>query len=79
MYIRVAMQCPAVNRDDEKDSPEHALEARYCLESRLLQRDVKLLFEGVSNQQLVLATVIHPVGVVGGCDLWVGQVGVAYG
>lgn len=56
------IKCPAVNRDDEKDSPEHALEARYCLESRLLQRDVKLLFEGVSNQQLVLATVIHPAG-----------------
>ena len=34
--------------------------AKFFTESRLLQQDVKLLIEGVSNQ-LVLATVVHPV------------------
>ena len=36
--------------------------AKFFTESRLLQQNVKLLIEGVSNQ-LVLATVIHPVSV----------------
>ena len=34
--------------------------AKFFTESRLLQQDVKLLIEGVSNQ-LVIATIIHPV------------------
>ena len=54
-------QCPTFKRDGDKDTPEpFAEQAKFFTESRLLQQDVKLLIEGVSNQ-LVLATVIHPV------------------
>lgn len=35
-------------------------EAKYFVESRLLQRDVEIILEGVSNQN-VLGTVLHPV------------------
>ena len=37
-----------------------AEEAKYFTESRLLQRDVQIILEGVSNQNL-LGTVLHPV------------------
>ena len=48
-------------RDGEKEAPEaFAEEAKYFTEVRLLQRDIKLRIEGVSNQNVV-ATVIHPV------------------
>lgn len=40
---------------------EYGEEARYFVESRLLQRDVKLHLEGVSNQNFV-GSVIHPRG-----------------
>lgn len=39
---------------------EFAEEAKYFTESRLLQRDVKIILEGTSNQNF-LGTVIHPV------------------
>lgn len=35
-------------------------EAKYYVESRLLQKDVEIVLEGVSNQN-VLGTVLHPV------------------
>jgi len=41
-----------------------AEEAKYFTEVRLLQRDVKIVLEGASNQNL-LGTVIHPLF----CDL----------
>ena len=48
-------------RDGDSEVPEPFSEmAKFFTESRLLQQDVKLLIEGVSNQ-LVMATVIHPV------------------
>lgn len=48
-------------RDGDKEVPEPFAEmAKFFTESRLLQQDVKLLIEGVSNQ-LVMATIIHPV------------------
>ena len=48
-------------RDGDSEVPEPFAEmAKFFTESRLLQQDVKLLIEGVSNQ-LVMATVIHPV------------------
>ena len=37
-----------------------AEQAKYFVESRLLQKDVEILLEGVSNQNL-LGTVLHPV------------------
>lgn len=39
-----------------------AEEAKYFTEVRLLQRDVKIVLEGASNQNL-LGTVIHPVSI----------------
>ena len=60
-------------REGDKDVPEPFAEmARFFTESRLLQRDVKLLLEGVSNQ-IVLATVLHPVSLVKECGMsvWV--------
>ena len=41
-------------------SEPFAQEAKYFVESRLLQRDVDIVLEGVSNQN-VLGTVLHPV------------------
>ncbi len=37
-----------------------AEEAKYYTESRLLQRDVQIVLEGVSNQFL-LGSILHPV------------------
>ena len=37
-----------------------AEEAKFFTEVRLLQRDVKILLEGASNQNL-LGTILHPV------------------
>lgn len=47
--------------EENKSVPEpFAEEAKYFSEVRLLQRDVKILLEGTSNQNL-LGTIIHPV------------------
>lgn len=47
--------------EESKSVPEpFAEEAKYFSEVRLLQRDVKILLEGTSNQNL-LGTIIHPV------------------
>ena len=61
MYVHAHLQSPQFKRDGDKEIPEPFAEiARFFTESRLLQRDIKVLLEGVSNQ-LVLGTVIHPV------------------
>ena len=53
--------------EGDKEIPEPFAEmAKFFTESRLLQQDVKLLIEGVSNQ-LVIATIIHPVGCITLC------------
>lgn len=47
--------------EDEKTvAEEFAEQAKFFTEVRLLQRDVKIVLEGASNQNL-LGTVIHPV------------------
>ncbi|XP_065911934.1 staphylococcal nuclease domain-containing protein 1-like [Dysidea avara] len=58
------VKCPMFRRDDSgKESAEQFAEmARFFTESRLLQRDVKIILEGVSNQNNALGTVIHPNG-----------------
>jgi staphylococcal nuclease domain-containing protein 1 len=65
VYLTVAMsgvKAQGFKRDGEKDVTEpFAEEARFFTEVRLLQRDIKLRIEGVSNQNVV-ATVIHPAG-----------------
>lgn len=52
------IRCPAY-RDDNPEP--YAEEAKFFTESRLLQRDVKVILESVSNQNF-LGTVIHPNG-----------------
>ena len=48
----------------EKTVPDpFAEEAKYYTESRLLQRDVQLILESVSNQNL-LGSVLHTVSTV---------------
>ena len=42
------------------DPDAFAEEAKYFTESRLLQRDVEIILEGVSNAN-ILGTIIHPV------------------
>ena len=59
------LQSPQFKRDGDKEIPEPFAEvARFFVESRLLQRDIKVQLEGVSNQ-LVLGTFIHPVSLTG--------------
>ena len=45
---------------DSQVPEEYATEAKYFTESRLLQRDIQIILEGVSNQNL-LGSVLHPV------------------
>ena len=62
--LLLSFQCPTFKRENDKENPEpFAEQARFFTDSRLLQRDIKLLIEGVSSQNVVLATVIHPVSV----------------
>lgn len=60
--VSLYLQCPMYKTDESgKQVPEKfAEECKYFTESRLLQRDVKIILEGVSNQNL-LGTVLHPV------------------
>eukprot|EP01137_Pigoraptor_chileana_P032464 Opistho-2@21860 len=67
-YITVSMsgvKSPSVRREDGKEVAEpFALEARYFTEVRLLQREVKILLEGVSSQSqnTFLGSILHPAG-----------------
>ena len=45
------------------DSDQYADEAKYFTESRLLQRDVEIIMEGVSNAN-ILGTIKHPVSYI---------------
>ncbi|KAK6171496.1 hypothetical protein SNE40_019673 [Patella caerulea] len=65
-YVTVMLsgiKCPMFRQDSEgKQIVEpFAEEARFYTESRLLQRDIQIILEGVSNQNL-LGTVVHPNG-----------------
>ncbi|XP_065069172.1 staphylococcal nuclease domain-containing protein 1-like [Rhopilema esculentum] len=64
-YVTVMMtgiKCPMYKLEGDKQTPEpFAEEAKFFTESRLLQREVKIIFEGVSNQNF-LGSVIHPAG-----------------
>jgi len=47
--------------ENDQTNPEpFAAEAKYFTEVRLLQKDVKIILEGASNQNL-LGTIMHPV------------------
>jgi len=64
-YVTVMLtgiKCPMFKREMDGETPEpFAAEAKYFTESRLLQRDIQIVFESVSNQNF-LGTVIHPAG-----------------
>lgn len=49
---------PSFKADGTKD--EFAEEAKFFTESRLIQRDVEIIIEGVNNNVLI-GTVVHPV------------------
>ncbi|XP_073951545.1 staphylococcal nuclease domain-containing protein 1 [Choristoneura fumiferana] len=53
------IRCPAVKQDGE--SEPFAEEARFFLESRLLQKDVEVILESVNNNNFV-GTILHPQG-----------------
>ncbi|CAH0703371.1 unnamed protein product [Spodoptera exigua] len=53
------IRCPAVRQDGE--SEPYAEEARFFLESKLLQRDVEVILESVNNNNYV-GTILHPQG-----------------
>jgi len=65
-FILSGIKCPTIKRspdDPKKEIREpYAAEARFFVESRLLQRECHVVLEGVSNQNLFLATVLHPKG-----------------
>ena len=50
-----------MDQDKNVNPDQYAEEAKYFTESRLLQREVEVVLEGVSNQNL-LGTVLHPSG-----------------
>ncbi|XP_031552715.1 staphylococcal nuclease domain-containing protein 1-like [Actinia tenebrosa] len=54
------IKCPMVKREGETPEP-YADEAKFFTESRLLQREVKVVLEGISNQNF-LGSIIHPAG-----------------
>lgn len=59
------VKSPGFKRDgDQETSEPFAEEAKQFVESRLLQRDVKVVLEGVANQTngILLGTVHHPNG-----------------
>uniref|UniRef100_UPI0035900AFC staphylococcal nuclease domain-containing protein 1-like n=1 Tax=Myxine glutinosa TaxID=7769 RepID=UPI0035900AFC len=57
------IKCPMTKRDTDgvEILEPYAAEAKFFTESRLLQRDVQIVLEGVSNQNL-LGTIMHPNG-----------------
>lgn len=59
------LKSPGFKREtDGTETPEaFAEEAKQYVESRLLQRDIKVILEGVANQSngILLGTILHPV------------------
>ena len=54
-------------REEDKEVAEpYAEDAKQFVESRLLQRDVKIILEGVANQAngILLGTILHPVNIL---------------
>ncbi|VDK43460.1 unnamed protein product [Anisakis simplex] len=59
--ILSGVKAPATRSGPEGRAEEFAEEAKYFVECRILQRDVELILEGVSNQNLV-GSIVHPKG-----------------
>ena len=65
-YVTIMLsgiKCPMFKQDDkgEQTSEVFAEEAKFFTEVRLLQREVQVILESVSNQNLI-GTVLHPNG-----------------
>ncbi|TMS34836.1 hypothetical protein L596_002347 [Steinernema carpocapsae] len=63
-YVTVMLsgvKAPAVRLGSEGRAEEYSEEAKFFVESRLLQREVEIILEGVSNNNFV-GSVIHPKG-----------------
>lgn len=62
------LKSPGFKREaDGSETPEaFAEEAKQYVESRLLQRDVKVILEGVANQSngILLGSILHPVIII---------------
>lgn len=59
------IKAPGFKRVEDKEVAEQfAEEAKFFVESRVLQRDVKIILEGVANQNngILLGTILHPNG-----------------
>lgn len=59
------IKCPGFKREGDQEVAEpFAEEAKQFVETRLLQRDVKVILEGLSNKSsgILLGTVLHPNG-----------------
>lgn len=54
-------QTPGVRVGSEGKPEEFGEEAKYFVEIRLLQRDVKVVLEGAANQNII-GSVFHPAG-----------------
>uniref|UniRef100_A0A0N5AH97 Staphylococcal nuclease domain-containing protein 1 n=1 Tax=Syphacia muris TaxID=451379 RepID=A0A0N5AH97_9BILA len=63
-YVTIMLsgvKAPAVRIGGDGRSEDYAEEAKYFVECRLLQRDVEVILESVSNQNFV-GSIIHPKG-----------------
>ncbi len=60
------IQAPSIKRNEggAEVAEPFALEAKFFVESRLLNRDVQLLLEGVDKHGNLFGTVIHPAGII---------------
>ena len=60
------VSCPGFKRQDDAEGSElaepFAQEARYFVESRLLNRDVQVLLEGVDKYNNFYGSIMHPAG-----------------
>ena len=60
------IQSPSIKRNEAgaEVAEPYALEAKFFVESRLLNRDVQLLLEGVDKHANLFGTLIHPAGII---------------
>ena len=61
--VDIFLQCPMfkLENDGSQTVEPFAEEAKFFTEARLLQREIQIVFEGVSNQNF-LGSIIHPAG-----------------
>ena len=60
------IQAPSIKRNEAgaEVAEPFALEAKFFVESRLLNRDVQLMLEGVDKHNNLFGTLIHPAGII---------------